>query len=156
MEILDFFLQLISAEKGILAAGWAISIYLAYRMLTKKDAVAEDSKTVAAQHAADIKTVRESLEKELQDLRIAHSAELAELRKAHDVRIDEIEDDLEGRLKETSGRLHYMNDTHIKLITDMSERRIEDIKSLNEDYNAMAESVRLAIEKLAQSLSKKR
>jgi hypothetical protein len=156
MDFLSFFTSLLSAENGILAFGWVIAAFLGYKLLLKKEAGSEDIKTLNTAHADDMRTVKTSYEKELSDLRAAHIAEVTELRKTYETRMMETEDELEARLKEASDRIHDMNESHIRLITDMSDKRIDDIKALNEDYNAMAESVRLTIEKLAQSLSKKR
>jgi len=45
---------------------------------------------------------------------------------------------------------------HVQVITQMADKRIEDLKSVTEDYNAMVESVRLALEKIALGLGRKR
>ena len=148
--------ELLSVENGILAGGWVLAGYLLVRFFSKKDAQAGLVESMGREHAVELKTLRESHSDEMKALRSAHAEEIKSLREAQDNRINEIEDELDKRLHEATTKINDLNAAHIQIITEMADKRIGDLKSVTEDYNAMAESVRIALEKIAAGFSRKR
>lgn len=147
--------DLLNVENGILAGGWVLAIYLLWKFLSNKDEKTTAISALLEKHTEDKQTMREAHEEKMTSLRDIYENQLNELRKLHDQRVDEAETEFNERLKEASDRLYELNQTHVKMITDLSEKRIEDLKVMSEDYNKMAESVRTALEKLAQHLTRK-
>lgn len=148
--------DLLSVENGILAGGWVLAGYLLIRFFSKKDAQANAIESASREHAVELKTLRESHSEEIKSLRATHADEIKALREAQDARINQIEDELGEQLREATSKINDLNAAHIQIITEMADKRIEDLKSVTEDYNAMAESVRLALEKIAAGFSRKR
>lgn len=148
--------NLLSVENGILAGGWILAAYLLVRFFSKKDTQAELIDSMSREHASELKSLRESHSQEIKTLRLAHSEEIKSLRESQENRINEIEDELGEQLHEATAKINELNAAHIQIITDMADKRIEDLKSVTEDYNAMVESVRLALEKIATGISRKR
>jgi DNA anti-recombination protein RmuC len=148
--------ELLSVENGILAGGWVLAGYLLVRFFSKKDAQSNLIEVLGREHAAELKTLRESHSEELKSMRTAHADEIKALRESQENRINEIEDELGEQLREATAKINDLNAAHIQIITEMADKRIEDLKSVTEDYNAMAESVRLALEKIAAGFSRRR
>jgi DNA anti-recombination protein RmuC len=148
--------DLLSVENGILAGGWVLAIYLLFKFLSKKEAEATALESAQREHAIELKGLRGSHAEELKQMRITYAEELTSMRESYEKRMMETEDELGEQLKEATSKINGLNAAHIQMISEMADKRIEDIKSVTEDYNAMAESVRLALEKIALGLGRKR
>jgi DNA anti-recombination protein RmuC len=148
--------SLLSVENGILAGGWVLAGYLLFKLFSKKEAQETALEAAQREHAIELKSVRESHTEELKQMRLAHAEEIKGMRDAHDKRMAETEDELGEQLREATTKITDLHSAHIQVITQMADKRIEDLKSVTEDYNAMVESVRLALEKIALGLGRKR
>lgn len=147
---------LLSVENGILAGGWVLAGYLLFKLFSKKEAQETALEVAQREHAIELKTIRESHAEELKQMRLAQAEEIKFMREAHDKRMAEIEDELGEQLREATTKITDLHSAHVQVITQMADKRIEDLKSVTEDYNAMVESVRVALEKIALGLGRKR
>jgi DNA anti-recombination protein RmuC len=147
---------LLSVENGILAGGWVLAGYLLFKLFSKKEAQETALEVAQREHAIELKAIRESHAEELKQMRLAQAEEIKLMREAHDKRMAETEDELGEQLREATTKITDLHSAHVQVITQMADKRIEDLKSVTEDYNAMVESVRLALEKIALGLGRKR
>jgi DNA anti-recombination protein RmuC len=147
---------LLSVENGILAGGWVLAGYLLFKLFSKKEAQETALEVAQREHVVELKTIRESHAEELKQMRLAQAEEIKLMREAHDNRMAETEDELGEQLREATTKITDLHSAHVQVITQMADKRIEDLKSVTEDYNAMVESVRLALEKIALGLGRKR
>lgn len=135
MNPLDYyeqFRQILTAENGLFGLGWGIALGLMYRFFSKKDAY-------------DVK-LAEAVSK--------HADELDAARAAYDKKIEEVQAGYAKDLRETHLKIQEMQSAHTDRISRLSDKRIDDFKSVTEDYNTLAESVLLALEKMTQAMSK--
>jgi DNA anti-recombination protein RmuC len=156
LDIDGIFTTLLSVENGIFAGGWMLAVFLLRKVLANKDAVSDTINLLQQKNSDEIRSLRESHAQEIKNLRTAHAEELKNLRENNEKRIEETEDALSEQLREATQKVNELNAAHIQIITEMADKRIEDMRSVTEDYNAMAESVRTALEKIAAGLSRKR
>lgn len=147
---------LLSVENGILAGGWVLAGYLLFKLFSKKEAQETALEVAQREHTIELKAIRESHAEELKQMRLAQAEEIKLMREAHDKRMAETEDELGDQLREATVKITDLHSAHVQVITQMADKRIEDLKSVTEDYNAMVESVRLALEKIALGLGRKR
>jgi DNA anti-recombination protein RmuC len=147
---------LLSVENGILAGGWVLAGYLLLKLFSKKEAQETALEVAQREHVIELKAIRESHAEELKQMRLAQAEEIKLMREAHDKRVAETEDELGEQLREATAKITDLHSAHVQVITQMADKRIEDLKSVTEDYNAMVESVRLALEKIALGLGRKR
>lgn len=155
-EIDSIVTSLLSVENGIFAGGWVLAVFLLRKVLANKDAVSDVINLMQQKNSDEIRSLREQHAQEVKYLRTTHADELKNLREGNEKRIEEIEDSLSEQLREATQKVNELNAAHIQIITEMADKRIEDMRSVTEDYNAMAESVRTALEKIAAGLSRKR
>lgn len=148
--------NLLSVENGILAGGWVLAGYLLFKFFSKKEAEASALEAAHREHSIELKGLRGSHSEELKQMRVTYAEELSSMRESYEKRMMETEDELGEQLKDATSKINDLNAAHIQMISEMADKRIEDIKSVTEDYNAMAESVRLALEKIALGLGRKR
>lgn len=76
--------------------------------------------------------------------------------KAKDKELASVKQQQAKDVKFWNDKLEKLHDKQSNMVTDLTEKRVEDLKELVEDYNDLATSVVTSLDKLSSGISNKR
>lgn len=124
--------SLLSVENGLLSLGWILALILLWRFLDDKSHTSTKISEARQQNDEDLRKARAEFDRRLEEATDQHAEDL----------------------KTAHGKIQELHQYHLTMISDMSEKRISDIKEVVEDYNSMAESTMAALDKLTQAIAR--